>query len=166
MKEGYLKLCGILFLLTIFLSISVLAQATPPTPSPFPSANHTFLIAKIAVEEHNTNENLMKARVLVKNIGQYPATNVNIELQNIPEGWEVLPSEDIEMQTLSQGESRTITFTITKDETESTIYAIVSADNAQSTSTNEIPIPVFFTTIIIFGASAISLFFLRRKNAL
>jgi len=91
--------------------------------------------------EHTSEGDTFVVRADVKNIGQYPALITWVQLDNIPEDWDVRPSQHL-ILVLSPDQTEPRFFVVTRGASDATIYATADAYNAPPVQSNKIAIPI------------------------
>lgn len=102
----------------------------------------------------------------VTNIGDVPAFFVIVELNNIPNDWEVYPESKTKfILIIYPGQTKTAEFILKKGPTDSTVFATAEAINADKVSSELIPIPVFWVTITILSITmaGLAVYYHKKK---
>jgi hypothetical protein len=91
--------------------------------------------------EHTNEGDTFVVRADVKNIGEHPALITWIRLENIPDDWNVQPSQNL-ILILEPNQTQSCFFVVERGPTDATIYATVDAYNAPVVQSNRIAIPI------------------------
>lgn len=108
-----------------------------------------FVTVDSAWEHANAGDTFV-VRVDVKNIGEHTALITWIQLENIPDDWDVQPPKNL-ILTLQPRETQTVFFAVERGPTDATIYAIASAYNAAAVQSNRIAIPISLWVVAGFS---------------
>ncbi len=120
----------------------------------------TLFVTIDSAWEHAHEGDTFVVRADVENIGEYTALITRINLENIPDDWNVHPHQQLILQ-LNPGESMPKFFIIERGSTDSTIYATAHAVNAPLVQSNRIAIPI--SIYIMVGFALVCGIFLYRE---
>jgi hypothetical protein len=98
--------------------------------------------------EHSSPGDVFVVRTNVKNVGNYPAVLVRVNLENIPDDWQVRPGHHWVMLLLPQ-QIEPRFFVVERGATDATIYAKADALNAPPVISNHIAIPISWSVLAI-----------------
>ena len=117
--------------------------------------------------EHKNNGDAFVVRADVKNIGDYAAIDIVINLKNVPSDWNTTPWH-MNIPILAPGQTKTCYFIIERGPTNSTIYATAEALNAPLVQSNRIAIPISLYVIagfaVVCSVLIIQVHRQRKKN--
>jgi len=109
----------------------------------FPIENTTLQITLEIKGKYAKSKDEFDAIVSVKNNGYKNAIATKVSLKGIPKDWKVDPdAESVSMGTIKPGETKKKTFDIKRGKTNSTIYAVASAQNAPQVKSNTFAVPI------------------------
>ena len=107
-----------------------------------PTTNTTLFVQSSVNGNYENNGDIFQFKVNVTNIGTENAVNNLISIENVPSGWNGSLEQSI--QVLNVGQSQVLTFIIERDSEDAEIYALAKACNSIPTSSDQIPIPIFW----------------------
>jgi hypothetical protein len=101
----------------------------------------TLFVSLDSSWEHSHEGDTFVVRADVKNIGGHPALITWIQLENIPDDWDVTPPQHLVL-ILEPNETKSVFFVVERGPTDATIYATADAYNAPLVQSNRIAIPI------------------------
>ena len=111
---------------------------------------------------HTDSGDVFVVRTDTKNIGEYPAFLVLVNLENIPSNWQVRPHHQF-IGILEPGQTKTKFFIVERGETDATIYAKADAYNSPPVVSNTIPIPINVWIVVALAVVCGALLYRETK---
>lgn len=127
------------------------------------NTDSTRLYAQIELKkEYDTPGDSFIIFVKVKNIGAHTARLTEINLKEIPEDWVIVSGPTKFIEEIGPGKTKTAKFYATRGNENTEIYASVKALNTITTTTQVIPVPISFLTIILVSFSLILITYIKK----